>query len=190
MSEQQHHEPAESALSAALQQRLQALPDAMSPAHDQWPQIASRLSATSASAQRNGHSSWWHWSQTLAAVLVLCVLAAVVWQQLPRSLPMTQGPLVHVGLETNQKAGSAAGTSLEFAAHSMLQGMQDEAATSMAWQPESAVSADLQAGLDEYDLAAMQLQEALVQQPDNQGLWQQLTSLQVSRMNMFAVHIL
>jgi hypothetical protein len=190
MSEQQHHEPSETALPAALQQRLQALPDAMTPAHDQWLQIAARVSGSSASDQRKGHSNWWHWSKSLAAVLVLCALAALVWQQLPRSLPIIQGPLVKVGSETDQGTDPAPATTFEFAVRSILQGVQDESAGDMAWLPESAASADLQAGLDEYDLAALQLQEALVQQPDNQGLWQQLTSLQVSRMNMFAVHIL
>ena len=71
----------------------------------------------------------------------------------------------------------------------MLQGMLEETVTDTAWLPRSAANADLHAGLREYDLAAAQLQQALVQQPDNQHLWQQLSSLEVSRMNMFAVHI-
>ena len=186
MSEQQNQSDAQQ---DALRQRLQVLPQAITPARDLWPQIAASLQDDPAQNQPDRSSnSWWHWSQALAAVLMLCVLAVVVWQQLPKPLPMTDDPLATVGSPLDADTDDASALTAESATQLMLQGMLDETVTDMTWLPQSAANADLQAGLDEYELAAAQLQQALAQQPDNQHLWQQLSSLQLSRMNMFTVH--
>ena len=106
---------------------------------------------------------------------------------------MTNDPLVTVGSPLDADIDDASSLTAESAAESMtqvmLQGMLEETVTDTAWLPRTAANAALHAGLHECELAAAQLQQALAQQPDNQHLWQQLSSLQLSRMNTFAVHI-
>ena len=190
MSEQQNQTDAQQ---DALRQRLQALSTEITPARDLWPQIAARLQDQPAQGQSDRGNSWWPWSQALAAVLLVAVLTLAIWQQLPQSLPMTDDPLVTAGspieLDTDDTSALTAESAAESMTQAMLQGMLEETVTNTTWLPRSAANADLHAGLHEYELAAAQLQQALLQQPDNQNLWQQLSSLEVSRMNMFAVHI-
>lgn len=194
MSDPKHHEAADTALPKALpralQSRLQALPQEITPARDLWPEIAAGL-VQSPEPIQSGHSShWWHWPQALAAVLVLAVLAAVVWQQLPGPLSMLSDPLVEVGTTADPTPGNQSpANAQQRAAQNLLQGMQMETTASLETLPAAMADADLQAGLQEYELAEQQLQQALSRQPDNQNLWQQLGSLQRSRLNMFAVHI-
>ncbi|GAB4123189.1 MAG: hypothetical protein Tsb0027_20920 [Wenzhouxiangellaceae bacterium] len=193
MSDPKHHEAADMALPRALpralQSRLQALPQEITPARDLWPEIAASL-AHSPEPIQSGHSSQWrHWPQALAAVLVLAVLA-VLWQQLPGPLSMLSDPLVDVGTTGDPVPGNQSpANAQQRAAQNLLQGMQMETMASLETLPAAMADADLQAGLQEYELAEQQLQQALSRQPDNQNLWQQLGSLQRSRLNMFAVHI-
>lgn len=186
MSEQQNQSDAQQ---DALRLRLQALSAEIMPARDLWPQIAASLQDQPAQYQPYRSSSWWHWSQALAAVLLVAVLTLAIWQQLPESLPMTGDRLISAGSSLDADTDDVSALTRESAAQLMLQGMLDETVIDTAWLSQSAANAELQAGLHEYDLAAAQLQLALAQQPDNQNLWQQLSSLEVSRMNMFAVHI-
>jgi hypothetical protein len=190
MSEQQNQSDAQQ---DALRQRLQALSREITPARDLWPQIAAKLQDQPAQAQSDRSNSWWHGSQALAAALLVAVLTLAIWQQLPESLPMTDDAQVsawsRLAADTDDASALTAESAAESMTQAMLQGMLEETVTDTAWLPRSAANADLHAGLREYDLAAAQLQQALVQQPDNQHLWQQLSSLEVSRMNMFAVHI-
>jgi len=186
MSEQQKQTDAHQ---DALRQRLQALSTEIMPARDLWPQIAARLQHQPAQGQSDRSNSWWHWSQAVAAALLLAVVTLAVWQQLPESPPMNGDRLISAGSSLDADTDDVSALAPESAARLMLQGMLDETVTDTEWLSQSAANADLQAGLHEYDLAAAQLQQALLQQPDNQNLWQQLSSLKVSRMNMFAVHI-
>ena len=190
MSEQQNQSDAQQ---DALRQRLQALSTEITPARNLWPQIAARLQDQPAQGQSDRSNSWWHSSQALAAALLVAVLTLAIWQQLPESLPMTDDAQVsawsRLAADTDDASALTAESAAESMTQAMLQGMLEETVTDTAWLPRSAANADLHAGLREYDLAAAQLQQALVQQPDNQHLWQQLSSLEVSRMNMFAVHI-
>jgi len=189
MSEQRNNE----AINAALRQRLQALPDALIPEHDQWPQIASRLSGTPAASKPEHGGGWQRWSQpwlqSLAAVLVLTVLVAVVWQQLPLPKSWLPDALVSVGPSVQSSARGDRRSDTQQATRSMLQGMRAETAASLPALPATLAGTELQAGLQEYELAEQQLQQALITQPDDQNLWQQLSSLQLSRLNMFTVHV-
>lgn len=172
-------------LPKTLQRRLQALPQEITPARELWPQIAASL----APSPTGRSSQWRHWPQALAAVLVLAVLV-VLWQQLPEPLSMLSDPLVEVGTTGDPVPGNPPPASAQQrATRNLLQGMQLETTASLNSLPAVMADADLQAGLQEYELAEQQLQQALSRQPDNQNLWQQLGSLQRSRLNMFAVHI-
>lgn len=184
MSEQ----PQDETMDQALRQRLQTLPAALTPAHDQWPHIASRLRSSPESRTHDRASGGWRWTQALAAVLVLSVVAAVVWQQLPETVPSFNDHQVSIGAPSDPLPQAMLARELEQAAQAILQGMHKESAASLVRLSASEATTDLQAGLQEYQLAEQQLQQALAQQPHNQSLWQQLSGLQVSRLNMLGVH--
>ncbi|MDA3934464.1 MAG: hypothetical protein PF630_09100 [Gammaproteobacteria bacterium] len=190
MSEQHHHNIEGQQLPEHLRRRLQALPETMTPAHDQWQGIAARLQED-AGHQPTRSTSWiGHWPQALAAMLVISVLVAVVWQHLPRIMSDITRPLVSVGEPRSGLENTTLQASLQRNTNDLVQAMHTESVVSMAALPVSATTAGLQAGMQEYDLAAQQLQMALAQDPENQSLWQQLANLQLSRLNMFTVHVL